>query len=301
MADSNIQPISVRSEHWEDHANPELKKMPISILLLGLARDCAETIPSFLAYIERLQAYGFKTSAIIGENGSRDQSRKLIEQATCEDLTLLDTSIMAGCTSRLVRMAMGRQALLDAADARGIREDYVCVVDLDNVMVIPPDPEQVLAAIGRLQADTTLFAVGATSLPVYYDLLSLRAEGYEFLSNLCREIANAKKKPLSYFRFHQEQIYRNQRLVTNSPPVLCFSSFNGFCCYNASDYRLGSYRAQNEGEVCEHVGFNLSIGSVTGKKMLISPDLTLRAPEDHISVGFFRFWYNRTIKRLVRS
>jgi hypothetical protein len=204
-------------------------------------------------------------------------------------------------SNRLSRMAIGRQALLEAAEARGVFEDYICVMDLDNVLVAPPDPVTVRSAIERLRADSSLFAVGATSVPVYYDLLSLRVEGFEFLTNLNSEIAKAKKNPLSYFNFHEKHIYRNQRVITGRIPMLCHSSFNGFCCYNASDYRLGSYRSRDEADVCEHVSLNLSIGSLTGKRMLISSDMVLQAPSDHMPVGFFRFWSDRIGERIPKS
>jgi len=284
----------------EPDSNIGIAKMPIRVLFLCLARNCADTIPLFFSYLQRLETYGFCCRAIIGENGSSDRTRSLIEDAAGPKIAVLDTSMMEVGSSRLIRMAMGRQALLDAALSEGIREDYVCVADLDNVMTSPPDPEAVRVAIRRLQTDTALFAVGATSLPVYYDLLSLRVEGFGFLSNLNKELTDAKKRPLSYFRFHQRRIYSNQRLVTSDAAVLCGSSFNGFCFYNAADYCLGSYRAPDEAEVCEHVSLNLSIGRVTGKKMLIAPELVMHAPADHTPVGFLRFWYDRTIKRLAR-
>jgi hypothetical protein len=275
-------------------------KSPIKVLFLCLARNCAETIPHFFAYLERLEAHGFRCTAIIGEDGSSDRTRALIEEAAGRKIALLDTSEMKAGGNRLARMAIGRQTLLEAAESRGIFEDYVCVMDLDNVLAAPPDPSAVRSAIERLQADGSLFAIGASSIPVYYDLLSLRSEGFEFLSNLNGEITKAKKNPLSYFRFHKERIYSNQRLITSLVPVLCSSSFNGFCCYNASDYRLGSYRSRGEANVCEHVSFNLSIGSLMGKKMLISSDMVLQAPADHVPVGFFRFWSDRISERIPK-
>lgn len=273
--------------------------MPVRILFLSLARDCADTIPLYFAYLERLEKHGFCCTAIIGENGSRDETRLLIENASGPRIALLDTSAMAEYRSRLKCMAIGRQVLLDAAKACNIGEDYICVMDLDNVMARPPAPAAVWAVVDCLQADNTLFAIGATSIPVYYDLLSLRVEGFDFLSNLNTEITEAKKKPFSYYRFHKEHIYNNQKLMTRTTPILCASSFNGFCLYNAEDYRLGSYRAHDEADVCEHVSLNLSIGRITGKKMMISPDLVIQAPEDHGPVGFFRFWFDRMKKVLA--
>jgi len=277
------------------------KKTPIRMLFLCLARDCAGTIPGFFAYLERLEAHGFSCTAIIGENGSSDRTRALIEEAAGRRIALLDTSMMKTGSNRLSRMAIGRQALLDAAEARGVSQDYICVMDLDNVMVAPPDPAAVRSAVELLRADSGLFAIGATSVPVYYDLLSLRVEGFEFLTNLNSQISKAKKNPLSYFSFHENHIYKNQRVITDRIPVLCHSSFNGFCIYNSSDYRLGSYRSRDEADVCEHVSLNLSIGSVMGKRMLISSDVVLQAPADHVPVGFFRFWSDRIGERIPKS
>jgi Glycosyl transferase family 2 len=274
--------------------------MPFRVLFLCLSRDCADTIPQFFAYLNRLEASGFRCTAIIGENGSSDGTRAQIERAVGPAIALLDTSSMASAGSRLTRMAIGRQALLEAARARGVEEEYICIADLDNVINVPPEPAALQAAIERLQSDESLFAIGATSSPVYYDLLSLRAEGYEFLSTLNREIAEAKKKPLSYFQFHRDRIYRNQRRMTTRSPVLCESSFNGFCVYRAEDYVLGSYRAEDEADVCEHVSHNLSIGRITGKKMLIMPELRIQTPADHGPVGFFRFWLSRASERLPK-
>jgi hypothetical protein len=269
------------------------------VLFLCLARDCEQTIPIFFAYLELLEKYGFHCTGIVGENGSRDRTRMLIEQAVGPRIELLDTTFMAAGASRLERMAIGRQALLERARARLEPGEYVCVADLDNVMIAPPDPTGVRTAIERLRTGKALFAVGATSDPVYYDLLSVRADGHDY-SKMNAEITDAKRNPLTYFRFHQRRIYRNQRLLTQPEPILCTSSFNGFCLYNGKDYRLGTYRARDEADVCEHVTLNLSIASRTGKAMLIAPELIIQAPADHAPVGFLRFWRDRIAKLLVR-
>ena len=281
-----------------DPTNSISSNVPIDLFFLCLARNCEKTIPLFFSYLDRLENGGFRCAGIIGENGSSDRTRKLIEQKISSSIELLDTALMAKAPSRLVRMAIGRQALLDRAKNRVGPETYVCVTDLDNVMMAPPEPLFVRRAIELLISDRNLFAIGATSRPVYYDVLSLRTEGHDY-SQLNAEIAHAKKNPLSYFHFHQQRMYKNQRLMTRPEPILCASSFNGFCIYPAHDYCLGTYRADNEADVCEHVSFNLSIARATGRKMLISPDLVIRTPSDHGPVGFFRFWTDR-IRQLFR-
>jgi hypothetical protein len=284
-------------------AREQLRDNPIApsatkILFLCLARDCAETLPVFFDFLRQLDGNGFACSAIIGENGSTDTTRSLIEEAAGQGIVLLDTECMVKVGKRLQRMAVGRQALADAALASGFCAEYICVADLDNAMAIPPPAGAIRAAIASLEANPALFAIGASSRPVYYDLLSLRADGFELLENLNREIEAAKKKPWSYYRFHQKHIYHIQRQMTGGESMLCDSSFNGFCLYRACDYRLGSYRAADEAGVCEHTNFNRSIVRVSGKKMMISPDLVIQTPADHAPVGFLRFWADRVGERL---
>jgi len=274
-----------------------MKSVPINILFLCLARDCENTLPAFFSYLDDLRSSGLRCSAIIGENGSRDKTRTLIDQATDPEIDLVDTAVMETVKSRLVRMAIGRQALLEASNNKGNDPDYICVVDVDNIMLKPPEPEAVMKGIERLMTDRSLLAIGATSVPVYYDLLSLRTEGHDY-SDLNAEITAAKKRLLGYFQFHQRRIYTNQRLMTRPDPILCTSSFNGFCLYNACDYWLGTYRAHNEANICEHVTLNMSIARATGKRMLIAPELFVWTPADHAPVGFFCFWIDR-IKELL--
>lgn len=276
------------------------ERMKDSLLFLSLARNCAKTIPRFLAYLEKLEAHGFNCAAIIGENGSTDGTRRILTQASKADIVLLDTSGMAEGNSRLARMAIGRQALLNAALARGISEDAICVVDLDNVILAPPEPAAVRAAIVRLREEPTLFAIGASSYPVYYDLLSLRISGGNELADLSEKLARAKENIFTYYQFHRDYIYRIQKRYTSLVAGYCKSSFNGMCIYRSIDYAVGSYRSNAESDVCEHVSMNLSIGRKTGKRMFVSPDLILQAPSDHIPVGFARFWIDRVRERMNR-
>jgi hypothetical protein len=264
-----------------------------------LAQNCAHTLPVFFSYLEYLGREGLTCNAILGENGSRDQTRDLILRARDRGVQLLDKSFIEGYSNRYARMAAGRQALLDCSVKRKVRCEYICVADLDNVILEPPAFRGVSGAISRLRQDRMLFGVGASSQPVYYDLLSLRAPSHDY-SALIQEIASAKKRPLSYFQFHKRRIYCNQRAMTEPRPIECLSSFNGFCIYDAEDYRIGTYRSDQEAGVCEHVTLNLSIARATGKHMTILPELYIRTPADHGPVGFVRFWYDRIAERVRR-
>lgn len=268
------------------------------VLFLCLARNCAPTLPGFFAFLRALRGEGLRVSTLIGENGSIDATARLIEEAAPDVVERVDTSAMAKYSERLRRMAIGRQLLLDRLRNSDARPRYVCVADLDGVMNSPPPASHLAAALRQLDQDQSLFAVGATSRPFYYDLLSLRLQGFESLCDLHDRIQRAKRGPLTYYQFQRDQIYAVQRAVTSRIPVRCVSSFNGMCIYRGEDYLHGSYRSPQEKEVCEHVAFNLSISMTSGKLMLISQGLVLQMPPDHVPVGFGRFWLDRLRKKL---
>ena len=269
-----------------------------TILFLALARNCAPTLPAFFALLQELQQAGLSCSAIVGEDGSSDSTRRLIEEARGLGVSRIDTIFMESESSRLRRMAIGRQSLLDHVRTRGISAQFICVADLDDAIAAPPSIQMVRAAIQILDTDQSLFAVGATSKPVYYDLYSLRATGFEFLTDLPQRFDRAKKQPFTYHRFLRRDVYPVERAVTRLIPLRCESSFNGICFYRASDFVLGSYRSSREATECEHVTFNQSIAKPSGKQMLISSDLVLRAPRKHIPVSFVDFWTSRICARL---
>ena len=268
-----------------------------SILFLCLARDCEATLPRFFTYIQELNEAGIPAAALVGENGSRDRTRALLQAAAGARLAWLDTGFMAVSPERLTRMAMGRESLLTEARRLQLGEAYICVVDLDGVMAAPPSPPAMHAALACLAGDPSLFALSASSYPVYYDLLSLRSTGHDYRT-LHKDLVQAKRNPLTYYRFHRRAIYRHQREMTQTADIPCLSSFNGLCLYRAGNYYAGTYRALDEAEICEHVSLNLAIAQATQKTMMISSALRLQAPADHIPVNIVRFWFDRIRERV---
>jgi hypothetical protein len=241
----------------------------LDMVFLCLARDCEETIPAFFSFVRDLESAGIRCALLIGEDGSRDRTRALLEGAHGLDLDVLDTAFMSAAPTRLARMAVGRQALLERARAKMPSHRFVCVADLDDVMMEPPSVRSIEEALRTLLLNDQVFAIGAGSQPYYYDLLSLKDEDCEFAS-LFRDLQDAKRRPLAYYRFHRERIYKEQGVASRRVGTTCISSFNGLCIYNASDYYLGSYRANNEAMICEHVSLNSQIARVTGRRLLIS-------------------------------
>jgi hypothetical protein len=265
------------------------------LVFLSLARNCASTLPLFLRFLSELQRSGLSCAALIGENGSMDETRALILEAAPYNVHLCKTDFLETQFKRLVRMAHGREALLTIARERWPDAQYVCVADLDNVFALPPQPHVMREVIATLSKDPSLFALGASTQPVYYDLLALRTPLVD-CSTLYSGIKAAQSNPFTYFRFHEQHLYSAQRSISRLVPLRCTSSFNGMCIYKASRYYRGTYRANDEDLVCEHVTMNASISLLFGEEMLISDRLVLATPPDHGPATLFRFLLRRLRK-----
>lgn len=265
---------------------------------LALARDCAATIPRFLELLQTLKRSGSSVVAFVGENGSRDGTDALLQQAQLRgEITLVSTAFMADEPERLRRMALGRERLKGELEASGLEPRVVCVLDIDNVIATPPTIPALLAAAAKLDRPG-VFGVSASSRPHYYDLLAYEDEQRSF-ATLLDELASSRSDIVKYYRFFRSRIYPHQQALTSDSEITCASTFNGLCLYRAELYRLGSYR-QAGPAICEHLVFNRRLAALTGGAMLVDPGLVLSTPPDHARQSFLPFAWRR-FRKLVSS
>lgn len=271
---------------------------PPRVLVLGLARNCAATLPVFFGWVDSLSS-AFRISALIGENGSSDQTRHLIVDAERAGMpvVLVDTSEMAAIGDRLRRMAVGRERLLQQAKSE--RADIVVVADLDSVMRRPPDIVGLQRAIDLLASAPELIAVTASSRPHYYDVLAYRDHSTNF-DGLNERIQQAQRSPLLYYRFMYEQVFSEQIRLTRLGPRRCYSAFNGLAVYRYADYVRGSYLGGGSG-ICEHVVFHHSLDSGTEERVAVIDELCIATPPEHAPVGPVSFYMGRIWRTLRRT
>jgi hypothetical protein len=63
------------------------------LVFLALARDCASGASSFIRGIQRLSARGLNVMALVGENGSTEDTRSLLLRSDAP-IRVIDTSVM---------------------------------------------------------------------------------------------------------------------------------------------------------------------------------------------------------------
>ncbi|VXC55349.1 conserved hypothetical protein [Arthrobacter sp. 8AJ] len=235
--------------------------------------------------------------ALVGENGSHDGTRQLLEKAESLTglVTVVDTSAMSKVVGRLHRMAFGRQMLADYARGMPVSTRSICVLDIDEPFLEHLDQESFTEALRRLDGGQ-FFAVAATSRPTYYDLLAFEDDNRSFW-NLELQITSFQRNPLKYYLFFRNVIYREQRALTANFDILCLSAFNGLCLYLPEYYALGSYlQPGSSANICEHVIFNRSVAKASGKHMVIDGALVVPMPKEHGKRSLPGFLWQRTSK-----
>lgn len=258
------------------------------LVFLALARDCEGTIPAALRALESYDASGLRVHMIAGENGSKDATRALLEHHL---VTVVDTSAMGDASDRLQRMAVGRQIVADRS--RAVHAQAFAVVDLDEPFLTHVSVDQVKSATNRLGQ---VFAVAATSVPTYYDLLAFDGDQGNYVG-LEATIREAQKNPRDYYALFRDAIYPAQDRLTSSEDIACRSAFNGLAIYSANAYRAGSYLPVEPGPwICEHVTFNRSIAESTGLSMVIDAGLVLPMPAEHGRRNLAGFIWQRAKK-----
>lgn len=269
------------------------------VLFLALARDCATTIPGALEGLRRMQRYGISVHLLVGENGSQDQTRSLLDKAAESGMvTVLDTSFMSRGAVRLEKMALGRQYL--AERAAHIASKVIAVVDLDERFLESLDPREFSRKVSRVEK-SEFFALAASSFPTYYDLLAFEDENRSF-AVLEQEIRNRQTRPMAYYKFFRDCVYRVQEDLTSNGDIECRSAFNGLCLYRSDIYALGSYLPRAGELVCEHVSFNRAIAAKTGRQMVVDGTLKLPTPLEHgrrALPGFVFQRVNKLLKNLL--
>jgi hypothetical protein len=272
----------------------------LDILFLALARDCQDPLLEALDALTLLSSTGFSVRLVVGENGSIDRTREILDWSARQPGSLVqvvDTSAMASGSTRLHRMALGRQILVE--EARKFSSRAVAVVDLDEPYLPSVTALTLRAVLDRLDDDAGIFAVAATSRPTYYDLLAFEDDARSY-GGLEQRIAARKRNPLTYYRLFRDFIYPEQDRLTSAQEIRCRSAFNGLAIYRGDAYRRGSYTASGEiATLCEHVTFNRSVARATGCDMVIDPAVVLPMPVEHGRRNAPRFVAQRARKLLL--
>jgi hypothetical protein len=257
----------------------------LRIAFLGLAQNCEKTLPNARYLFEEIWARGHDIEIFIGEDGSKDLTRSILDQYEKDfsKVSIVDTLCMSKIADRLERMAHGRELLKNtsAQSHQNAPYEYVIVCDLDNVFKEKVDVNSILLAIRTLGRGNDLFAVSAKSKPYYYDILALHDPSW-FNHDASRYFKFMSKVPLGKAVLIGVFIFPWQILLTAIGDFNAHSSFNGLAIYKANEFFQASYiQPAALAAPCEHVVLNRTIARKTGQRIRSLEYLLVSMPPEH--------------------
>ncbi len=266
------------------------------IIFLSLAQNCSKHLIKFFSTLDELNKTK-KVYSIIGENGSNDFTLdKILKYSYLNNnLEFIDTTFIEKSINRVERLGMARQKLKDLMIQKDFTSSYVCVVDLDDVLNANFNKEIILNSIENLENNKNkYFAISSKSKPYYYDILNFSTE--EFKDVQIIDIQSQRNLGSYYYR--KKYIYNNQVKFTKKGNFDAISAFNGMCIYLFQDFIKGNYFYYNEKKVVpEHLRLNREIFNKTNKKILVSNDIILNTPIEHLpSKNIVDFLITKIIK-----
>lgn len=274
-----------------------MKTDKIDIIFLGLAQNCEKHIDKFFDVIIKLSKI-LNIHVIIGENNSNDYTINKIKEFSIkfqDDFTFIDTTFIEKYDDRIKRLAAARQKLKDNIDILKLRSDYICVVDLDDVLNQNFNVDLILELKNKLKKNSLeYFAMSISSKPFYYDILNF--ESNIFPNHNIKQIQN--NKSIKSYKDRKKFIYDVQKKISLQKNFDCISAFNGFCIYNFDDFQKSQYLENSEDVTPEHLFLNRKIHLITKKKILVT-DNYLQMPNEHKPINNIISFFLEKISKYI--
>jgi hypothetical protein len=246
---------------------------PESILITGIARDCARTIR---ADVERLaSAFGFVRNVrwLIVESDSSDDTPAILAtmQNTIPNFRAISLGRLRGdIPVRTERIAHCRNRYLDELKGESYSGvDYVVVSDLDGMNRLLTR-RGVMSSFDRSDWD----ACCANQRGPYYDILALRHPTWS-PGDCLDQLRQLRAQGVGEETALRIAIYSKMvRIATNRDWIEVDSAFGGLAIYRKAILAGASYRGTDAAgaSVCEHVALHAAIRGQHGR-IFINPAL----------------------------
>lgn len=268
-----------------------VKANRMKLLVAGLIRDGATSLPIILPLIDSLGKYFADYRIEILENDSTDNTTDVLEAMKLELPKLEYQSLFLNTSGdrdgtknglmwiRVKRMAQARNLLLQQLQSvmADFEPNLVLMVDLDlgSDSAYPFEPDMILASLGRAELENGFDLVCANSLRRYgqihevgyHDIFALRDQDHLTMDEFWAVDFN---NPHALAR----NLFKQHDLI----PVR--SCFGGLAMYNPKAFCGCDYdETLND---CEHVGFHRCMTCRNMNRMFVDPLLATRYESEKV-------------------
>ena len=260
-----------------------------SILIAGVARNCANNVKPCVAKMLELGTLWEKSSLLVVTNDNSDGTPAALAASGLEarggKILQLD-GLAKRLKSRTERLAHVRNEILRHMWNMKPVPDCLIMMDMDGLNDSLPTGDNFVRAIAS--APEGWAGLFPNQLPYYYDIYALRHAKWCNI-DVVNAVDFGRNPILGWLRLPRIVGARQIRMPLHSQPIRVNSAFGGFGLYRTQSLRDCWYDGRRgDAEICEHVPFHEAASS-KGGRFYIVPSLINLAPRAHI----FR-WFKKS-------
>jgi glycosyltransferase involved in cell wall biosynthesis len=271
----------------------------LSVVFAGCVKNCSKFLPKSLENLKSYSTIFKKSFTIIVENGSKDETRKILKDKQSSDDFFLFEDDLNQLPSRGQRLEKARNLIIEKIRNTPTLNscDLFIVLDLDDMGNYKIDKKDISNSVDFIFSNEDVGAVFANQLGGYYDMWTLRDKKYcqnDIYAEVLKYIS-AEQSPLDKIKSNSligakekildQMIYSFDRDLS---PILVDSAFGGFGIYkmkyvlnNKNKYKgtqkvdlifKNGIKKEINFQRCEHVNFNLGLID-QNLKLYILPNL----------------------------
>ena len=217
-----------------------------SVVICGITRNDAETLPLAIQRIERMAACFRDHHVVVFENDSTDRTPALLGEwaGRNPNVTVLSEpsqGVQGLPSDRFERLALCRNRYVDwmNATAKGGREGYVIVLDFD------------------LRGGWSLDGIASTFAENDWDAVGSNSLGYHNLRRTYYDMAALRPRTVLRETWWHRLVGEAWQLRRGTPMIPVESAFGGLGVYRREVFRSRRYSGRFHGApACEHLSLN---------------------------------------------
>ena len=232
----------------------------LNVIFAGCAKNCEKYLPDVLNNIQSYSSLFKKTFKIIVENGSSDDTKKILRKHENDESIMHFRDDFNLIEHRTTRLALARNLIIEEIKNNQKLKDFdiLIMIDLDDRGTFKVDEKNLIKAIEFLFSKNNIAGVFGNQPGLYFDMWALRDQ-HDFENDYfgdALKFAAAKMQSTDKINeeilFDLKKNYFDKKKITfpvNSSPVKVISAFGGLGIYKIKKIRDNKNIYEGEQEI----------------------------------------------------
>ena len=268
----------------------------LNVIFAGCAKNCEKYLPDVFNNIQSYSSLFKKTFKIIVENGSTDDTKKILKKHENDESILHFRDDLNLIEHRTIRLALARNLIIkEIKNNQKLKDfDLLIMLDFDDRSIFKVEENNLIKAIEFLFSKNNIAGVFGNQPELYFDMWALMDEhnfkgdyfgdALKFATSKMQSTDKITKEIL----FDLKKNYFDKKKISfsiNSPPIKVLSAFGGLGIYKVKKIidNKNTYEGEQEISIkfkdgvgkkisyqrCEHKSFHQGFNQINSDLFIL--------------------------------